>query len=139
MDNKDIHVIHSLAKIPSQRIDQFGKFGRNVSGIQFSLDRKNLRMTRVSHRKMDKRDAWIRLLSSSRDNLNLMACVGHQVGMVPQNAFDSPNDRRRRIMEESHSCHCDFSRAACIARSMNTAEDQPNMEAAFGGFSPLSG
>jgi hypothetical protein len=42
-------------------------------------------------------------------------------------------------MQERYFCHCDLSRAAWIARSMNTAEDQPNIDAALGGFSPLIG
>src|SRR6266487_1190410 len=110
-----------------------------MTRIQFGLDCKNLRMAGVSQWKMNKRDARIGRLASPRHNPDLMTGICHQAGVISHDAFNSPNDRRRGVMQKSNSCHYDFSRAACIARSINTAEDQPNMEAAFGGFSPLIG
>jgi hypothetical protein len=42
---------------------------------------------------MDKGYTRIGLLTSSRDDPDLMTGIGHQAGMVPQDAFDSSNNR----------------------------------------------
>ena len=96
-------------------------------------------MARISQRDLNKRDTRIGLLSSSRHNANLVTGIRHQARVVTEHAFHTSDNGRRRIMQECDVRHCAFSRAAWIARSMNTAEDQPNIEAALGGFSPLTG
>jgi len=62
-------------------------------------------VARVGQGKMEKGYARISLLSSSRDNLDLVTGIGHQAGMVSQDAFDSSNNGRGRVVEQSNFCH----------------------------------
>src|SRR5688572_26626159 len=96
-------------------------------------------MARISQGNLNKRDARIGLLASSCHDGDLVPGIRHQARVVTDHTFHTSDDGRRRIMQKRNLRHWFFSRAASIARSMNTAEDQPNIEAALGGFSPLTG
>ena len=103
------------------------------------FDSKYFRMARIRHGDLNKRDARIGLLPPSCYDAHIVSGVRHQARVVTHHAFHTAYDGRRRIMQKRDLRHRDFSRAASIARSMNTAEDQPNIDAALGGFSPLTG
>src|SRR6266542_2623109 len=92
MSKENIHIVQNLVKVRGECIDQFSKFRWNAPRVQFGLDRKNIWVARVSHWKMNERDARISLLSSSRHNLNLMTSIYHQAGMLPQHAFHPADD-----------------------------------------------
>jgi hypothetical protein len=45
-------------------------------------------------------DTPIKCVSGPRDDPHIMACGGHQLGMVRQNGFDASNHRRCGIMQD---------------------------------------
>ena len=110
-----------------------------MPGIELCFDRENFRMSRIGHRNMNKRDARICLFAPPRHDTHLMTGIRQQARMMTKDALHTSHNGRRRIVQECDAGHCDVSRADWIARSINTAEDQPNIDAAVGGFSPLTG
>ena len=139
MSDQHLGIPDGLVQMRGERVSNFVKFRRDTAGIELSFDRKDIRMEGVRHGKVKERDARIGLLTSSGHDPNLMAGIHHQARVMTKHTFHPSNYGRRRVVKEGYPGHDDVSRAAWIARSMNTAEDQPNMEAAIGGFSPVTG
>src|SRR5450759_2723687 len=102
-------------------------------------------MARIGFGKVDERDARVGLAAPAGQDGHAAAVVCHQAGVMANDALDPSHHRRGGIMEQGNVHGTSFaggfssSCEAQMARSINTAEDQPKIAAALGGFWPVSG
>jgi len=99
-------------------------------------------VARISQGEKVERNAWVSLRAAPGQDADSVTIFRHQTGVVAEHTLYTAHHRQGGIMQQNDS-HAKLSvSASCeawIARSIYTADDQPNTEAALGGFSPVSG
>ncbi len=108
----DVHICQGFLQSRREGLDQHLESGRDPTSIQVCLDLQHIGVPRIGEGQAKERNAGVDLLSARREDADLVSCIGHQARVLPQDAFHSPNDRRRRVMEKCNPRHRSFSRAA---------------------------